>query len=346
MNATSDGWLVTLAPLAEGSEAWNRLLAQVSGTVLYHKRRWLEVLRKAYNMRLMTVLAVDQGGGVGAGSIFAMVGFPLRRRMVSLPFSDSCPPLALDDSALRQMLAAVSMNQLGQRTFEIRGIAAPEPWQIVDCFGDWWLPLDQPRARLESATAKHFGRQVRNGSKEGILIERGSDQRLLRRFYGLMVQGRRRQGIPPPPFRLFEAVSSVFGDDCIIWLATKGGCDVAGLVLLRDGDRLYYRWGARADRTPPGANHLLFWRLIEDSAQKFESLELGRTDLRNRGLCRFKQELGAACRPLPYSFFPHSDMRVSPEVLSGAPLLASRMWRYLPLPVTRLFGAAIYRYCA
>jgi hypothetical protein len=346
MSPETGSWSVQFLPLADGVRAWNELVADSPDASLYHRDRWIEVLNKAYNLRPSVALAVDGGGRVGAGCVFATVGLPFKRRMVSLPFSDACPPLSPDIGAGRELMAALAARASGQSSLEIRGMAAPEPWQIVDSFDDWRLRLDRSLSSLESGASKHLLRQVRNGLKEQMQIDSGSGLARLRRFYQLMLATRRRQGIPPPPFRLFESVNAVFGEDCKVWLASKGGRDAAGLVVLPDGDRLYYRWGARADAIPPGANHLLFWRLIEESAGEFESLELGRADRRNAGLCRFKRELGAASSPLPYSYYPRAGSQMSAEALTGAARLASRVWQRLPLSVTRVVGTALYQYFA
>jgi hypothetical protein len=345
MNMAIERWHAEFKPLSEAAEEWEQLLLDAPGALLYHSRKWIEVLRKAYDLKPTVVLAVDQAGNTGAGCIFATVGLPLRRRSVALPFSDSCPPIAVDKSAARELILALRNNALARGGFELRGVAASEPWQVVNCFVDWHLPLRGSLASIQAGASKHFARQMRHAVKEGIAIEHGSDLNRLKRFYRLMLLTRRRQGIPPPPFRLFESVEEVFGSACETWLATKQGKDLAGLVVLRYGDRLHYRWGARID-DPSGANHLLFWNLIEKYASDFRVLDLGRTDYRNAGLCRFKRELGAVSAPLSYSYFPSVGEQVSAETLSGPARLASRVWRHLPLPVTRVLGTAIYRFCA
>lgn len=346
MSLETGSWSVQFLSFAEGMRAWNELVADSSEASLYHRDQWIEVLTKTYNLRASVAFAVDGGGRVGAGCLFATVGLPFRRRMVSLPFSDTCPPLAIDNSARLCLVAALSASRPELGSLEIRGFAAPEPWQVMDSFCDWQLQLDRPLSVLKSGASKDFLWQVRRGEKEGIQIDSGSGALRLRRFYRLMLVTRRRQGIPPPPFRLFESLNAVFGEHCKVWLASKGGRDLAGMVILHDGNRLYNRWAARVHPTPPGANHLLVWRLVEESVGRFSSLELGRADRSNYGLCHFKRELGGSSSPLPYSYFPRAVGQVSAEALTGGMQLASQLWRYLPLPVSRVVGAAIYRYCA
>jgi Acetyltransferase (GNAT) domain len=340
-------WQVTSRPFREVAQTWGHFLKATPEATLFHRQRWLGVLQRAYGLRFLVALASDASGAVGAGCLFAKVGGPLRFRMVGLPFSDSCPPLSRDAEALAALLRGPETMPHTRLSFEIRGIAAPAPWHIDDRFIEWRLDLDRSVGRLEAAAGSNFRRQIRRGARQGISIECGSDPSIIRRFYALLLATRRRLGVPPPPLRLFYAADAAFGpDDLTVWLACKNGRDLAALLTLRDGRRLYWRWAARIETAEPGANHLLVWTMIENSAQNFESLELGRSDSCNSGLNRFKQELGASSRPLPYSFFPDVHRHVNPEALTGVPRLVSRLWRHLPLSVTRLLGAAMYRHFA
>jgi hypothetical protein len=340
-------WHMEFKPLAEAAPEWETLSmdAHAPGALLYHSRQWIEVLQRAYRVKPTVALAIDQGGSIGAGCVFATVGLPSRRRSVALPFSDSCPPIAVDQSAAGELMVALRNSAVERCGFELRGVAASEPWHVVNCFLDWQLALGSSPASIQARASGHFARQMRRAARAGVEIEHGSDLGRLRRFYRLLLLTRRRLGIPPPPFRLFDVVLKVFGPSCEIWLASRGGKDLGALVVLHYGDRLHYRWGARADDSF-GANHLLFWKLVEERANDFRALDLGRTDCRNTGLCRFKRELGARSAPLSYSYFPSVEAHSSSEMLSGPARLASRVWRHLPLTVTRAVGAVIYRFLA
>ena len=50
--------------------------------------------------------------------------------------------------------------------------------------------------------------------------------------------------------------------------------------------------------------------------------------------------------PLPYSYFPRTPRHTSAEDPDRATSALTRIWRRLPLPVTRAVGAIGYRYLA
>jgi hypothetical protein len=75
-------------------------------------------------------------------------------------------------------------------------------------------------------------------------------------------------------------------------------------------------------------------------------LDKGRADVRSTAQRHFKKDQGAHPAPLPCAYLPRAPRQVSAETLGGAAKIASRLWRHLPLPVTRVLGSAIYGFFA
>jgi Acetyltransferase (GNAT) domain len=261
-----------------------------------------------------------------------------------LPFSDTCPPLAVEPQAQSALLEGLISNT-GARC-EMRGVAAPEPWQKVGCFQLWSLDLARPAAEIERSVAGVLRRKVRRARELGVEISHGSNMDYVRRYYALHAATRHRQGIPTQPRRLFTALQETFSPDGSlgIWLATHQGTDVAGGVLLREGDQLYYKWGARRLTGPGTANHLLMWEVICEYAGKVRICDLGRTDVSNQGLEQFKKELGGRSEALPYSFFPRAPQQISSESLTGMRKTLSRVWTRLPAGAATTLGGWLYPY--
>jgi hypothetical protein len=232
--------------------------------------------------------------------------------------------------------------------WEMRGAAGTTPWETVNCFSTWILDLCRPLVAIERSVNETFRRQARRARAEGMQIVRGSGDDLVRRFYAMYVETRRRLGVPAQPRRLFESARNLFArrNAFEIWIGSHRGKDLAGLVLLMDGDRLYYKWAARLQEGPSGVNHQLVWSVVEEFAGRAATLDLGRTDDRNEGLVRFKRHLGAERVALPYAYFPKAPRNVSAEAPTGARRLVSQVWRRLPRPLVRALGGLIYSYLA
>ncbi|HEV7986955.1 MAG TPA: GNAT family N-acetyltransferase [Candidatus Binataceae bacterium] len=345
--AASSPMGVKIRPLAEALDQWKQLGEATGNATLFHSPAWAQVLRRAYGFRVFAA-TLEREGKVLAGCLLSHTKNPFARHVVGLPFSDSCPPLGIDEDATAALMRGLAAEPRLGGKLEIRGIKAPAPWQTVDSFEQWSLDLTPPFAEVQRAADRNFRRQVKRAASEAFRIDNGDSAAMLRRFYAIQLETRRRLGVPPQPLRFFSLVREVFAQThgLEIWLASSAGRDQAAVVVLRDGPTLYAKWSARAVESAAGASHLLFFSILEHHAGKAASLDLGRTDVRNTGLARFKAEMGAVAMPLPYSYFPRTPRHTSAEDPDRATSALTRIWRRLPLPVTRAVGAIGYRYLA
>ena len=341
MGAAAD-WTFNLRPYADASRLWSEFRDGVPSVTIYHSDNWLELLRRAYGVTLW-VATVQRGSEVRAGCVLAQTKNPLGRKLIALPFSDFCPPLATDNQAQTALLDWLAQNL---RTCEIRGLAAQPPWQTVDRFEAWSFNLARPLAEIQAAVDSRLRRKLRRSSEAGIEISHGSNIQDVKRYYALHAETRHRLGVPTQPMRMFTLLQEIFAADggLEIWFASHHGIDVAGVVALRYRDQLYYKWGARQPSAPPGANHQLVWTLMCAHAGHFRFMDLGRTDIENPGLIQFKKEIGARPSPLPYTFFPKAPRQVSAERMTGWRGALSGVWRHLPGAVARNLGGLLYPY--
>jgi hypothetical protein len=330
-----------------GAEAiWRQLLEAAPVSTLYHRPAWIELLGRAYGLSFW-LATIHQKGTVRAGCLFARSRNPFSRRFVSLPFSDICPPLATDVNGANELFKALIAEDVPGAAYEIRGIEGAAPWRTAECFANWRLDLDRPIASIAGALASNFRRNLQRSLQQGIKVEQGSGIAYIERFYALQLESRRRFGLPPQPSQFFKLTQQIFGRDVTVWIASQNGKDVSSAVFLRDRDVAHYKWGARRPGNQSSANHLLFWNAIEELvSQSAHAIDLGRADIRNQGLTRFKKEVGAIAEPLPYSFYPRVPARVSPEVLTGTGRFVAKVWTRMPIVATRVLGGAIYRFLA
>ena len=337
---------LTMTPWPDALPLWRTALSRLSGATFYHCEPWIDSVRAAYSMQLQ-VATLHRDGELRAAAALARVRRILSTRLIALPFSDCADPLAMDDESRADFMRALAGSNPAA-SIEIRGATGPAPWQNVDCFGHWTLDLKRPYSDIAAGFSRTVKGGIKRGLKDNLQIDRGSSIDYISRFFDLQLETRRRLGVPPQPFNFFKTVHERFSrdGDCEVWFARFEGRDHAGLVLLRSGDKLCYKWGARVENGHPGGNHLLVARMLEAYAGEAESIDFGRCDMRNQGLVRSKSELGGVSRQLPYAFFPKAARNISSEVLSGPAMLVSEIWKRLPLPVTRVLGEALYRYMA
>jgi hypothetical protein len=282
-----------IEPYSADHAAWSQLVDRSPSATLYHHKEWIELLTRCYGFSVF-VAGVYRDGDLISACALARAKNPFSKRFISLPFSDSCEPLVSSGGEADTLPAILPTQGPKGFTYEIRGLGAARPWETASCFQDWTLDLNRPRAALQRALETNFKRNLKQTGTRSVEIERGSSIALLKRFYAMQLETRRRLGLPPQPWRFFRMVHEVFtrNGQLEIWIAHDKGKDEAAAVFLRDKNRIYFKWGARrtvAAQAPSGANHLLLWSAVEAFAGQADLLDLGRTDIRNEGLNRFAE---------------------------------------------------------
>ena len=100
-----------------------------------------------------------------------------------------------------------------------------------------------------------------------------------------------------------------------IRVALRGETPVASILTLSDKKTMVYKYGCSdAQFNNLGGTALLFWRTIQEAkAGGFGSLDLGRSDLENRGLVMFKERWGAKRSTVNYWRYPAQAATSKPE---------------------------------
>jgi CelD/BcsL family acetyltransferase involved in cellulose biosynthesis len=333
---------------------WNAFVADSREALAFHRPEWVELLAECYGYRPF-VLAVMDGGDVTAGvPVLEVRTLRRRRRWVSLPFTDACPPLltpCVDSGEFARALAA-ARTAAAVDSFEIR---APVPathgahpcCDAVTHTTRLSAEADDLRARFHRSQVQ---RNIRRAERESKLTIRRADRPhdLTHTFYRLHVQTRRRLGMPAQPRRFFEALWSRVlapGHGWLLLAETAGHTPVAGAVFLSGTTTLTYKYGASDAafwRLRP--NHLLFWHALRTACEdRYESFDWGRSDLEDQSLRAFKSGWAADESRLVYTTLADA----APRPGSGRALGAARVvLRRSPPFASRLTGELLYRYAA
>src|SRR5579862_5308161 len=111
---------VTMRPIEECRSDWQELIEHSPRASLYHSFEWQRVLNLAYGLKFR-VAFLDNAGRPAAGCLFAPSSKPLSNRLISLPFSDYCPPLSVDgDLAGHTLLRELASNSESGARLEVR----------------------------------------------------------------------------------------------------------------------------------------------------------------------------------------------------------------------------------
>lgn len=337
-----------LDPVAD--RRWVQFLDHTVDASPFHHPAWLALLRRTYRYPVEALCVIDRDGAIAAGVPLARVESRLTgRRVVALPFSDACSPLALPGpsaAAAPALLEALGVERAHtgldiELRAPVRGIAGGH---VVPRFLSHRLALGEDSAAILRAARSQVRRGIAKADREGVTVTRATGRASLEAFYALHLRTRRRQGVPTQPKPFILAFEELFGHGLgFVLVARHAGRPIAAAVFLSFGGTLLYKYGASDERhLAVRPNNLLFAEAIRAGcAAGCHVLDFGRTDFDNPGLAAFKRSWGAAETVLHYTYVADAPPQSGSGTASRA--LAAVIRRAPPL-AGRAIGTALYRH--
>lgn len=337
-------------PLAD--RRWDELVALHPNASIFHTRGWLEALKRTYGYRPI-VYATTRGAQLEEAVAFCEVESRLTgRRLVSLPFSDHCQPLA-DGAGLDAILAHVykQRQRNGLRYVECRPIAfrfeegVDRSFGVSERFSFQTIDLRPELPFLfKNMHESCIRRKIKRAEREGLTYEVGRSEELLDKFRRLLLLTRRRHKLPPQPAAWFHNIVTMLGESARVHVVSKDGVPAASIMTLHFGQQVTYKYGCSDGRLNSlGGTPLLFWKVIQQAKEDGATLlDLGRSDYSDPGLIAFKEHLGAKTTELCYYRTP--VMSNDPAKSSPARRWAGELLVRMPDWLLNATGELLYRH--
>ena len=281
---------------------------------VFHSTQWLDALKRTYGYEPEVYTTTPPTKELSSGVVFCRVRSWLSgSRLVSLPFSDHCEPLA-DPPEIAELIHSlrVSRHSKGWKYIELRPVGPNAGAQTGDLTKteSYSLQILDLKPSLDTLFRNFhkscIQRKIQRAQRENLIYEAGRSEQLLKKFYDLLLLTRRRHGLPPQPFTWFRNAVACLGDHILIRIASKNDQAVASIITLQYKDVLVYKYGCSDSLfNNLGGNSLLFWKAIQDAKEAgLRKFDLGRSETDNRGLITFKENWGAVSMPLDYYRLP------------------------------------------
>lgn len=334
---------------------WPRFLNQHHGATAFHSPAWLAAIHNTYGYEPLA-FTTSAGASLTNAMVFCRISsWMTGRRLVSLPFSDHCSPLA-EGNDLAEILKYVSGQRRSRREkyVELRAMesdfefGSDAEFSTSETFHFHTIDL---RPDLKSIYSRFHDscirRKIKRAERENLVYESGRSGELLQKFRRLLFLTRRRHKLPPQPAAWFENIIDSFGEAATIHLASKDSIPVASILTLAYKKSLVYKYGCSDGQySNLGGTPLLFWKVIEQAKQSgLELFDLGRSTSEDAGLIAFKDHLGAVSTRLRYYRNPmpqHGKSSSSP--LSFASAWGRETLGRLPDPLLAGVGQLLYRH--
>jgi hypothetical protein len=341
--------LFRLDPLTD--PRWPRFVGSHPAASICHTTGWLRALQQTYGYRPVALTTSSPEAELGNGVVFCLIQSWLTgRRIVSLPFSDHCEPLANDPGELDALIEGLieESRTQGCKRVELRPLGTLSEGHGLEVSQEFVchkLDLRDGRERVFQRLHKDcVQRKIWRANREGLTCEDGRSVELLNQFYRLLVISRRRQQLPPQPLDWFRHLIDCLGDRLNISVASKGHQPIAAIMTLRFRDVLTYKYGCSDHRFHRfGGVQLLLWKAIEQAISSgAREFDIGRSDLDSPGLITFKDRWAATRSRLTYWASPAQSAAGSP---SGWKLNAARkIFSHAPATCVTFLGSFLYKH--
>jgi hypothetical protein len=346
---------------------WDAFVRSHPRGTAYHLSAWAEVLRSAYAFQ-PAYLALERASGELSGVLPLVRGNGLvsHPRLVSLPVVRWGGPLAdsiADEASLLQAACRIASEEgtdhVGVRS-ERRGYEDLVPeLRMRPALPTWRITLpagwDAYREQLARHSKSH-SRSLKKAESSGLRVREARSERDLRRFYHLYLRVMRANRSLPRRYRELTVARRLLEPFGVLKLlvAEHDGRQVAGGIFQFFGERVENVYQASDDRyLDLRPNHALYGGAIQraiESGHRYFDFGAGQP---GTSLAMFKSRWSAEpVERFHYSFDAQPKGRSRVERSMRATMrggqtgdsLRARAWEMMPLPLTRLAGALVYRY--
>ncbi len=324
---------------------------------LYYSSAWLDLLARLYGYSVNPLMSTNTSGQITGYLPLCLMQSPLTgRRLVSLPFSDHCPLLAMDECSANDLIdQAIELAQQQKvRYLELRtgnnDVLAKRTDLVEEhLYVRWLLPLSGDPDAVWTNLRKPVQHQIKKSQKLGVQVRIAQHREEMVHYYRLHLQSRcKKHGMPAQPQAFFFDVWDTFAPQGAVQLllAEYQGNVIASMILFASGTTLRYAYGASDENYLHLApNNLLLWTAITwGCTHGYQTLDLGRTSCDNEGLMEFKRRWGAIKEPLPYYYYPSTAGLASTSERSWKFRLLTSCWKKLPLQVAGPVGSLLYKH--
>ncbi|HZW36454.1 MAG: FemAB family XrtA/PEP-CTERM system-associated protein [Deltaproteobacteria bacterium] len=314
----------------------------------YHDYRWIGVVERSFGHACYYLVCRDpEGTTAGVLPLVHLKSRLFGNFLVSMPYFNYGGVCA-DRPAARDVLideAVRTARELEASHIEFRqeaplGNGFPAKTRKVSMK----LRLPGSGEELWKSFPSKLRSQIRKPQKEGMTV-RISRHDELENFYRVFSINMRDLGTPVYPKQFFRNILDQFPGNSWICTVSAGKTPVASGFLVGYKERLEIPWASSLRRyNRLGPNMLLYWSCLESACERgFRIFDFGRSTA-GESTYRFKEQWGAE----PYTLHWHywlAEGGALPEIHPDNPRyrFAIRVWKRIPVPLTRWIGPYIVR---
>lgn len=322
--------------------------ASAPAVALSRHPAWLGILQTAMGHEPYGIEATAAGRTIGFLPLAFLDTLLFGKFLVSLPYLNMGGALATSPEVQATLVdhAITLADEFNVRYLELRHeepVIHPALTATLTTKVHMRLTVPRTTEQLWKGFDPKVRNQVRKGEKHDFTVAWGAADQL-DAFYAVLSQNMRDLGSPVYGVELFRDILSTFPDRAEICVVRAGEEPVAAALLL-------HGWGVTEVPTasslkeynPTSVNMLMYWHLLRRTVERGQQIfDFGRSTI-GGNTYRFKKQWGAVPSQAVWQY--HVRCGEVGEMRPDSPRYerAIRIWKKLPLWVTRWLGPRIVR---
>lgn len=330
-------------------EAWDRYVESEGSASCYHLIGWKDVVEESFGHKTCYFLSRNDAGKIdGILPLVHLHSLFFGSFAVSLPFFNYGGICAGDHRVRDDLLsAAVDMaRSKGMHHMELRhsvNVLPSNPVKVAKV--SMRLALPGTKEKLEASFPSKLRSQVARAVKEGMYVRFGGHEELAG-FYHVFSRNMRDLGTPVYSQRFFRNILRRFPDTariCTVYM--KDGLPAASGMLVGFKETMEIPWASSLRETNRyGSNMLLYASVLGFACDAgYKAFDFGRSTP-GEGTYKFKEQWGAKPQQLYWHYWLKNGGQM-PEINPHNPKyeLAIKIWRQLPVGLTKLIGPPLVK---
>ena len=346
----------------ESMPRWNAFVHNHPLGSIYHLSGWKDSLETGFRHMKghFPVLEDERSGEILAGvPIYTVESWLFGNKLISVPFATACDPLISSPSDMKllfthlvELYERTSARAMELRTMSRRDLIDNPDLAISNAYKHHYLELGGCATELKERFSKTAVRQmIVKAEKAGIKVERRQGYGDLEAFYRLLMDTRKRLGLPQIPFKFFDSLWAKFGvSNLVLFLAsTEHKRAIGGLMGLVFNKTFVFEYSADTLLArQQGVGQLMCWTAIKLACESgYSTFSFGRTSSRNQGLLTHKRRWATEEEDLVVFRYSKTGFNVPSVARFGfGHSLIRMMVRRAPAPLYKLMSDLYYDHWA
>ncbi|MCZ6702737.1 MAG: GNAT family N-acetyltransferase [Ignavibacteria bacterium] len=351
-------------------ESWAKYVENhLDGTIYLHPA-YLQVLEEQSRQKLLRLVCRDENDIIRGifplqytkGMPYNIWGALVSKRLSSLPRTPIVGPLAEDNTVVTELINA-AMDIISKDPGRILQIKTynpdlPRSSLVKFLWKDEYtteIPVYPQEIKfINSKNHSSIKRAVNKAINNGVEYRLAESEKDLKQWYRLYLDLNKHHTNPPRPYKLFKISWDILRPKGMMQLAlaeqkTNGKKKIiAGLVLYYFNKTVTFAYnGSSRKYFNLRPNDLLHWNTIHNAQKEgYKFYNWGNAGENDAGLAAYKKKWGSEKFSTYQYFYPNpTDIKykegTDPSEFTG---LKKFIWQLLPLRLTTIIGALVYKY--